>query len=247
MAWRFRKSIGLGKFARINLSRRGIGISAGIPGARVGMGTRGPYTSVGIPGTGLYSINYANSGGQPKAEGGKAANAATVLKGCGILFLLCVGGCFAVAVIGSLGSNKESEHSGQVSTPSTQQAEALPVSQPPPIPAVVLTPGQVYQVSVSVPLLPAMSKLDTVLKNARIIPAYGYFQCIQRETQYAGSWYSAKIFDGAGHCCPNVSRTTAIGYKGRCFHFWSSRLKMPVKWAFSRKARRSKSVELCRG
>ena len=49
------------------------------------------------------------------------------------------------------------------------------------------------------------------------------------------------------HCCPNASRIAATGYKGHCFHFRSSQLKEPAKVAFSRKARRSKSVELCRG
>jgi hypothetical protein len=40
----FRKSIGAGPF-RVNLSKSGVGVSAGIRGARVGVGTRGPYVS----------------------------------------------------------------------------------------------------------------------------------------------------------------------------------------------------------
>ena len=58
MAFRFRKSIRLGKFARINISKTGIGASAGMPGARVGVSRRGAYKSVGIPGTGVSDFSY---------------------------------------------------------------------------------------------------------------------------------------------------------------------------------------------
>jgi hypothetical protein len=40
----FRKSIGAGPF-RLNLSKSGVGVSAGVHGARIGLGTRGPYVS----------------------------------------------------------------------------------------------------------------------------------------------------------------------------------------------------------
>ncbi|HEX2950190.1 MAG TPA: DUF4236 domain-containing protein [Armatimonadota bacterium] len=58
MGWRFRRSISLGKGVRLNLSKSGVGISAGVKGFRVGMGPRGTYSSMGIPGTGLYNIQY---------------------------------------------------------------------------------------------------------------------------------------------------------------------------------------------
>ncbi|MGE5528600.1 MAG: DUF4236 domain-containing protein [Patescibacteria group bacterium] len=57
-AFRFRRSIRIAKGVRINLSKSGIGLSAGGRGFCVGVGPRGAYTSMGIPGTGLYSINY---------------------------------------------------------------------------------------------------------------------------------------------------------------------------------------------
>ncbi|GEA16296.1 hypothetical protein E308F_25400 [Moorella sp. E308F] len=82
MGWRFRKSIRIAKGVRLNLSKRGVGLSVGGKGFRVGIGPRGAYTSTSIPGTGLYSINYfgknksrdfskaeQNVSSQPKIEG----------------------------------------------------------------------------------------------------------------------------------------------------------------------------------
>jgi restriction system protein len=55
----FRKSIRLGKFARINLSNKGIsGISVGVRGARIGVNSRGTYLGASIPGTGLSAQHY---------------------------------------------------------------------------------------------------------------------------------------------------------------------------------------------
>lgn len=59
----FRKSIRLGKFARINLSSKGIsGISVGVRGARIGVNSRGTYVGTSLPGTGLSTQHYLNSG-----------------------------------------------------------------------------------------------------------------------------------------------------------------------------------------
>jgi hypothetical protein len=63
MSIMFRKSIRLGKFARINLSSKGIsGISVGVRGARIGVNRRGTYVGTSIPGTGLSAQHYLNSG-----------------------------------------------------------------------------------------------------------------------------------------------------------------------------------------
>ncbi len=51
---RFRKSINLGGGVRLNLSKSGVGVSAGRRGMRVGIGPGGLRTTVGIPGTGVY-------------------------------------------------------------------------------------------------------------------------------------------------------------------------------------------------
>lgn len=53
MGFRFHKSIGLGKFLRLNISKSGIGFSAGIPGLRLSTGPQGAYFTAGLPGTGL--------------------------------------------------------------------------------------------------------------------------------------------------------------------------------------------------
>lgn len=59
MAWRFRRSAKLGPF-RLNFSKSGIGISAGVKGFRVGRAADGrSYTSASIPGTGLYNRQYS--------------------------------------------------------------------------------------------------------------------------------------------------------------------------------------------
>ena len=61
MAWRFRKSFKIAPGVRLNVSKKGLGVSAGVKGARVGIGPGGrTYTSTSIPGLGLYSINYSN-------------------------------------------------------------------------------------------------------------------------------------------------------------------------------------------
>ncbi len=58
MPWRFRRVIKAGP-ARLNIGKRGVGTSWGVPGLRFGRSSTGRrYISVGIPGTGLYYIYY---------------------------------------------------------------------------------------------------------------------------------------------------------------------------------------------
>lgn len=64
MAMRFRKSVSLGKGARINVSKSGVGASFGAKGVRYSAHSSGRRTtSVGIPGTGLYHISSKGGGG----------------------------------------------------------------------------------------------------------------------------------------------------------------------------------------
>ena len=49
----FRKSVNLGGGVRLNFSKSGIGISAGVKGARISTGPRGTYANFSIPGTGV--------------------------------------------------------------------------------------------------------------------------------------------------------------------------------------------------
>lgn len=53
MGFRFGKSIRLGKHIRVNISGSGIGMSAGVKGARISTGSRGTRLTTTIPGTGL--------------------------------------------------------------------------------------------------------------------------------------------------------------------------------------------------
>lgn len=62
VGFRLRKSVNLGGGVRLNLSRRGVGISAGVKGLRVGVGPRGAYRTVSLPGTGLSHTTYNSSG-----------------------------------------------------------------------------------------------------------------------------------------------------------------------------------------
>jgi tetratricopeptide (TPR) repeat protein len=69
MSFRYRKSISLGMGTRLNISKTGIGISGGIPGARASVHSSGRRTtSVGIPGTGMYFRKDTRIGSQPKSK-----------------------------------------------------------------------------------------------------------------------------------------------------------------------------------
>ncbi|WP_231504358.1 DUF4236 domain-containing protein [Brevibacillus borstelensis] len=69
MGFNFRKSIKLGGGVRLNLSKRGVGVSAGFKGFRVGVGPRGTRVTAGIPGTGLsYSKSLTGSRKRRVAE-----------------------------------------------------------------------------------------------------------------------------------------------------------------------------------
>jgi hypothetical protein len=63
MAFRLQRRIRLFGDLRLNLSKRGLGLSAGIPGLRVGLDARGrAYGSAGLPGSGLSDRRYAKRG-----------------------------------------------------------------------------------------------------------------------------------------------------------------------------------------
>jgi hypothetical protein len=69
MGWSFRKSIGIGPL-RLNLGKRGVGVSTGVPGARVGIEASGrPYFSAGA-----FGIRYRKTFRQTtKPAGGRYA------------------------------------------------------------------------------------------------------------------------------------------------------------------------------
>jgi hypothetical protein len=49
------------------------------------------------------------------------------------------------------------------------------------------------------------------------------------------------------HNCPAITRTESIVWRNRVNRFGSRVAEVPVKWAFSQKASRSKSVEFGKG
>jgi hypothetical protein len=76
--WQWRKSFGRGPF-RINLSRKGVGYSIGVPGLRVGSSPAGkPYVSQSIPGTGFRKITYLGKGKTAPPGGGSVATRPTL-------------------------------------------------------------------------------------------------------------------------------------------------------------------------
>lgn len=54
MGLRFRRRVTIAPGLSLNISKTGIGMSAGPRGAKIGVGPRGVHRSVGIPGTGLH-------------------------------------------------------------------------------------------------------------------------------------------------------------------------------------------------
>lgn len=74
MGMRFRKSFKIAPGVKLNLSKRGIGVSAGVKGARVSLNSKGRVTkSVGIPGTGISYVSSSKLGASKK-EGNRQEN-----------------------------------------------------------------------------------------------------------------------------------------------------------------------------
>ena len=74
MGFRFFKSIRLGKFIRLNISKGGVGGSVGVGGLRVGVGPRGTRLSADLPGGLSYVKEFGGSEGRARrAAAGKRA------------------------------------------------------------------------------------------------------------------------------------------------------------------------------
>lgn len=93
MGFSFRKSFRIGP-ARLNLSKSGIGISAGVKGARVGVGPRGVTTSVGAKG--LYYRKTVSPGST--SEGSSPASRQSNAELFAYLGFLFVGAVFFVMI-----------------------------------------------------------------------------------------------------------------------------------------------------
>ena len=76
MGFRVYKSVRLGKGVRLNLSRGGVGISAGVPGFRYSVHSSGrKTTTIGVPGSGVYY--RTQKGGSPSGRSTHAARTPT--------------------------------------------------------------------------------------------------------------------------------------------------------------------------
>lgn len=65
MGFLFRKQLRLGRFFSLNLSKSGLGLSVGPPGAKVSVNRKRARMQVGIPGTG---IGYRKDMSLPQSE-----------------------------------------------------------------------------------------------------------------------------------------------------------------------------------
>ena len=81
MGFRLYTSVRLGKGVRLNLSKTGVGISAGVPGLRYSVHSSGRTTkTAGIPGTGVYYRQDARVGTAPRRRVSPRAPAAPAVR-----------------------------------------------------------------------------------------------------------------------------------------------------------------------
>ncbi len=73
MAFRFQRRIKIAPGIRLNVSKGGVGLSAGPRGASVSVGRRGLYGNVGVPGTGLSFREKLNKGQKDNTTGSKGS------------------------------------------------------------------------------------------------------------------------------------------------------------------------------
>ncbi len=69
MGFRFRRTLQIAPGLKLNFSRSGVSVTAGVPGASLNFGKRGVYGNAGIPGTGLsFRQRLATTGGDGHSE-----------------------------------------------------------------------------------------------------------------------------------------------------------------------------------
>jgi hypothetical protein len=81
MGFGFRKSFKLAPGLKVNLSKRGAGVSLGGKGLTHSIGTSGRRTTVSAPGTGLSYTARHGSGGSQSSRGGSALSTIILLIG----------------------------------------------------------------------------------------------------------------------------------------------------------------------
>lgn len=108
MGFLFRKQLRLGKFLSLNLSKSGVGLSVGPPGAKVSLNPKRARVQVGIPGTGLgyrKDMSMPQEGEEPSTPTRRHGRAWLIVGLLVLAFLIyLLSGCeFAQQGFGRLG------------------------------------------------------------------------------------------------------------------------------------------------
>ena len=93
MGLRFSKTIRLGKFLRVNLSKSGPSIGLGPSGLNINLSRRGARTTVGAPGTGIsYTTQHGWKGGAEAdgEAGGRPARASSFTAGLTFIIVVAI-------------------------------------------------------------------------------------------------------------------------------------------------------------
>ena len=82
----FRKSVKIAPGVRLNMSKKGMSVSAGPKGAKVNISKRGTYLTTSVPGTGVYSRRRISSRKSSTTLNHKTLTVKKVTEGPGIIF-----------------------------------------------------------------------------------------------------------------------------------------------------------------
>ena len=97
MGFLFRKRLRLGKFLSLNVSKSGLGLSVGPPGAKFSVNPKRARVQLGIPGTGLgyrRDVSLPQEGGEPSAPTHRHAGTWLIVGLLALAFLIyLLAGC----------------------------------------------------------------------------------------------------------------------------------------------------------
>ena len=127
MGLRFRKTISLGKFLRLNLSKSGASVGVGPRGLNVNIGPRGLRRTVGLPGTGLY---YQDTSQWPKSPDASAAENASTTSASGVNWKGVALIIMVIAIANYFGSAIRSDGPKRPSVEPTKVEKAATVVRP---------------------------------------------------------------------------------------------------------------------
>lgn len=126
MGWGIRRSKKIGLF-RLNMSKSGLGVSFGVPGARIGINSKGKkYVRGGVPGTGLFYQQQLGTGSRRQQATASASSTNIPPKvAWGIIIGVVVLVLFAFGVV--LTDNQPAQ---AVGTPQPAVAQPVATEQP---------------------------------------------------------------------------------------------------------------------